>query len=98
MLASAQLRQLDSEITVIQAEIATLENRQANYSRFDKFINQANPLFESQQLVNVALVESMQRLTNLQYERGRIQQWLPVEIRRRQLELHRALAPPDKVR
>ena len=35
----------------------------------------------------------MQRLTNLQYERGRIQQWLPAEIRRRQLELDRALTP-----
>ena len=89
----AQLRQLDSQIAVTQAEITALENRLANYSRFDKFINSANPLFESQQLVNVALVEAMQRLTNLQYERGRIQQWLPAEIRRRQLELDRALTP-----
>ncbi|MGI8978729.1 MAG: hypothetical protein ACR2FY_05855 [Pirellulaceae bacterium] len=90
----AQLRQLDSEIVVTQAEIVALENRLANYSRFDKFINNANPLFESQQLVNVALVEAQQRLSNLQYERSRIQQWLPVEIRRRQLDLHHELIPP----
>lgn len=89
-----QLREFDSQIAVTQAEIAAHQQRLANYSRFDKFINNANPLFESQQRVNVALVEAQKRLSNLQYERGRIQQWLPVEIRRRQLELHRALTPP----
>ena len=88
-----QLRQMDSQITVTQAEIDALQQRLANYSRFDKFINNANPLFESQRLANVALVDAQQRLSNLQYQRGRLQQWLPVEIRRRQLELHRALAP-----
>ena len=88
-----QLRQMDSQITVTQAEIDALQQRLANYSRFDKFINNANPLFESQRLANVALVDAQQRLSNLQYQRSRLQQWLPVEIRRRQLELHRALAP-----
>ena len=88
-----QLRLLDSQITVTQAEIVALHERLANYSRFDKFINNANPLFESRQLVSVALVDAQQRLANLQYERGRIQQWLPVEIRRRQLGLDRALQP-----
>lgn len=87
------LRQMDSQITVTQAEIDALQQRLANYSRFDKFINDANPLFESQRLATVALVDAQQRLSNLQHERGRMQQWLPVEIRRRQLELHRALAP-----
>ena len=89
-----QLRQMDSQITVTQAEIDALQQRLANYSRFDKFINNANPLFESQRLANVALVDAQQRLSNLQYQRSRLQQWLPVEIRRRQLELHRALTPP----
>jgi hypothetical protein len=90
-----QLRQMDSQITVTQAEIDSLQQRLVNYSRFDKFINNANPLFESQRLANVALVDAQQRLSNLQYQRSRLQQWLPVEIRRRQLELHRALAPVD---
>jgi hypothetical protein len=88
-----QLRQMDSQITVTQAEIDALQQRLANYSRFDKFINNVNPLFESQRLANVALVDAQQRLSNLQYQRSRLQQWLPVEIRRRQLELHRALTP-----
>lgn len=90
----AQMRQLDSQIAVTQAEITALQLRLANYSRFDKFINNANPLFESQQLVNVALVAAQQQLSNLQFERGRLQQWLPVEIRRRQLELNRMLPAP----
>jgi hypothetical protein len=42
----------------------------------------------------VALVNAQLQLSNLQWERGRIQQWLPVEIRRRQLGLERALQPP----
>ncbi|MBC7854643.1 MAG: hypothetical protein IAF94_14520, partial [Pirellulaceae bacterium] len=63
----AQLRQFDCEIAVTQAEIAALQQRLANYNRFDKFINNANPLFESQQRANVALVDAQQRLSNLQY-------------------------------
>lgn len=93
----AQLRQFDSQITVTQAEIVALQQRLASYSQFDKFINNANPLFESQRLATVTLVDAQQRLSNLQYERGRLQQWLPVEIRRRQLELHRTLTPPAPV-
>jgi hypothetical protein len=89
----AQLAQLDSQIAVTQAEIAALQQRLANYSRFDKFINNANPLFESQQLANVALVAAQHELARLQRDRSRLQQWLPVEIRRQQLELHRGLTP-----
>lgn len=85
----AQLRDLDSQIAVTEAEVAALQRRLANYSRFDKFINDANPLFESQQLAGVALVDAQQRLLHLRFERARVQQWLPVELRKRQLEFSR---------
>ena len=70
-----QMQQMQGELNVTQAEIASLERRLVEYDRSNRWVGGGNSLFESIERVKVALVEARQRYANLQYQMGLMQQF-----------------------
>ena len=85
-----QLRSYDADIALAQEELASLQRRQVEFSRFNVWSGGGNPHFLASEDTGLAIVATQQRLSLLQTERGQVMQWQPVEYRKRQIELERA--------
>lgn len=86
----AKVQAIDGQITMAQQEIASLQRRQTNFNRFDRWVNSASPVFETNEDVGLALVAAQQRLAQLQTQRGFLLQQQAAEYRLRQMEVERA--------
>ena len=85
-----QVRRYDADIALAQEELASLQRRQAEFSRFNVWSRGGNPQFLASEDTGLAIVATQQRLSLLQTERGQVMQWQPVEYRKRQIDLERA--------
>lgn len=85
-----QLQRYDADIALAQQELASLQRRQAEFSRFNVWSRGGNPHFLASEDTALAIVAAQQRLSLLQTERGQVMQWQPVEYRKRQIDLERA--------
>ena len=82
-----RLQQYDGQIVSTQAEIAGLERRLAEYSKFSVWNGNSNPLYESVERVRLAWTEAVARLQLVQSEKALYQRGLPAELRQRQLQV-----------
>lgn len=85
-----RIRAIDSQITVAEAQLASLIRRDAEFSRFDVWTRGGNPLFETLEDVRVGIVGASEALANLRRERGDLLQQQPIEYRMLQMEVERA--------
>ena len=89
-----QYQQLQSQLTVTQAEIDSLQRRLVEYDRSNRWVGGGNPLLESVERVKVALVEAQQRYQNLQYQLALMQQFRGYNLMPQFQPLHAAPQQP----
>jgi hypothetical protein len=85
-----RLRQIDADILLVREEIASCQQRQAEYNRFNVWTGGGNPFFLESELSHFSLVALQQRLQLLMEERGQLLRFQPVEYRQLQMAVERA--------
>lgn len=83
-------QQIDAELVQAQAELASLQRRQAEFDHFNVWTRGGNPLFLESEDTRLATLATRQRIALLQTERGQLIQLQAFEYRQRQIELERA--------